>query len=100
MKRTTIMLDECLQVEAKYQAALEGKTMTALIHAALEEYIAAHRTPRPLPEFVGMGNSGDPHWAERDEEILAAEIDPVEGWSPGRFRSVPEAPTRSTGASA
>jgi hypothetical protein len=28
----------------------------------------------------GIGNSGDPTLAERDEEILAEDIDPIRGW--------------------
>lgn len=84
MKRTTITADENLLYEARYQAELEGKTFTALVQAALAEYIKAHRTPRQLPEFVGMGRSGDGTISSRDKEILRNEIDPVEGWSPRR----------------
>jgi hypothetical protein len=84
MKRTTILADESLLLEAKYQADREGKTFTRLIHEALAEYITAHRPPRQLPDFVGMGHSGDGTIAARAEEILAAEIDPIEGWSPRR----------------
>lgn len=84
MRRTTILADEGLLLEAKYLAEAQGKTLTKLVQEALAEYIEAHRPPRQLPAFVGMGDSGDPLWAGRDEEILAAEIDPIEGWSPGR----------------
>ena len=84
MKRTTILADEGLYLEAKHLAEREGKTFTRVIHEALAEYITAHRPTRDLPDWVGMGDSGDPLWAERDEEILAAEIDPIEGWSPRR----------------
>lgn len=96
MKRTTIMAEEGLLYEARHLARREGKTLSALVRAALLEYITAHRPLRKLPDFVGMGHSGDPLWAGRDEEILAAEIDPIEGWSPGRRRT--EAANDQTGA--
>src|SRR5713226_4336303 len=92
MKRTTILAEEGLLLEAKYQADREGKTFTKLVHEALAEYITAHRPARELPEFVGMGHSGDGTIAARAEEILAAEIDPIEGWSPRRAARVETEP--------
>ena len=88
MKRTTIMADEALLLDARHLAQQQGMTFTALLQDALREYIAAHRPPRRLPEFVGLGHSSEPNVAERDEEILAAEIDPIEGWSPRRRREL------------
>jgi len=76
MKRTTIMVEEGPLTEVQYQARLEGKTLAALIQAALAEYITAHRMPQPLPAFVGMGHSGDGTISQRDEEILSVEIVP------------------------
>ena len=90
MKRTTILADEGLYLEAKHLAEREGKTFTWVIHEALTEYITAHRPEQGLPDWVGMGHSGDPTWAERDEEILAAAIDPISGWSPKRGRQAGE----------
>jgi len=90
MKRTTILADEGLWLEAKYLADREGKTFTHVIHEALAEYVAAHSAPRRLPDFIGMGHSGDPTLAQRVDEILAAEIDPIEGWSPRRKREKSE----------
>ncbi len=83
MKRTTILADEGLLIEAKHLADQQGQTFTALVQEALREYIQTHRPQRRL-SFAGIGWSGDPDLARRDEEILAAEIDPVEGWSPRR----------------
>ncbi len=83
MKRTTILADEALLVEAKYLAAQEGKTLTAVVHEALAEYVAAHRRPRSL-SILGIGRSGESDISERADEILAAEIDPAGGWSPRR----------------
>lgn len=33
-----------------------------------------------LLAIAGLGNSGENDLSERDEEILAAEIDPIRGW--------------------
>jgi hypothetical protein len=83
MKRTTILADEAILVEVRDLAERSGTTVTAVVQDALREYLAAHRPRRSLP-FVGIANSGDPTWAARDEEILAAAIDPIEGRSPRR----------------
>src|SRR5258708_21919440 len=79
MKRTTILADEELLLEAKYLAVREGKSLTDVIREALAEYVASHRERRQLP-FVGMGDSGNPDLAHQTEEILAAEADPIQGW--------------------
>ena len=84
MKRTTILADEGLLVEARQLAAQQGMTFTAVVQEALREYIAAHRPQRRI-SFMGMGCSGQPPLDlrdGRDEEILAAEIDPIYGWAP------------------
>jgi hypothetical protein len=80
MKRTTILADEALLLEAKYLAIREGMTFTSLVQEALAEYLAAHRVRSRL-EFIGMGHSGDGTIAQQAEEILGAEIDPIQGWS-------------------
>ncbi len=79
MKRTTVLADEELLLEAKQLAARDGKSLTDVIREALTQYVAAHRTNRRLP-FVGMGNSGNPNLAYQTEEILSTEGDPIYGW--------------------
>src|SRR5437868_15158112 len=84
MKRTTILVDEGLLLEARQLAAQQGMTFAAVVQEALRAYIAAHR-PRRRISFLGMGCSGYPPVdlrGGRDEEILAAEIDPIYGWAP------------------
>ena len=84
MKRTTILVDEGLLVEARQLAAQQGMTFTTVVQEALREYVAAHRPQRRI-SFMGMGCSGQPPLDlrdGRDEELLAAEIDPVYGWAP------------------
>ena len=83
MKRTTILVDEGLLVEARHLASLQGKTFTVFVQEALREYIAARRKPRRI-SFAGMGRSGRALNHEKIDEVLRAGLDPVEGWSPPR----------------
>jgi hypothetical protein len=88
VKRTTILADEELLLEAKHLAAREGKSLTDVIREALTEYVATHRGHRRL-SFIGLGESGNPQLAHQTEEILAAEVDPVQGWAPRTEREAP-----------
>jgi len=86
MKRTTIMADEGTLLELKAIAQRQGKSTSQVIREALAEYVVTHRTDgrhkNPLLALVGLGESdGETDVSERAEEILAAEIDPVRGWS-------------------
>lgn len=83
MKRTTILADEQLLIEAKQLAIREGKSFTDVVREALAEYITAHRRPRQL-SIIGIATGGEPLSAEEIDEILKSEIDPIEGWSPRR----------------
>lgn len=55
---------------------------------AREESSAPHPQPLPAQEepssfllsVAALGRSGEGDIAERDEEILAAEVDPIRGW--------------------
>ena len=84
-KRTTILADEALLVEARQFAAQSGTSFTKVVETALREYLEMHRPPRHM-EFIGMGRSGEPGLSVADgwdEEILAAAAasDPIGGWS-------------------
>jgi metal-responsive CopG/Arc/MetJ family transcriptional regulator len=86
MKRTTIMADEGTLLELKAIAQRQGKSTSQVIREALAEYVVTHRADgrhkNPLLALVGLGESdGETDVSERAEEILAAEIDPVRGWS-------------------
>jgi len=86
MKRTTIMADENTLLELKAIAQRQGKSTSQIIREALAEYVVAHRTEgrhkNPLLALIGLGeSSGETDVSERAEEILAAEIDPIQGWS-------------------
>jgi metal-responsive CopG/Arc/MetJ family transcriptional regulator len=86
MKRTTIMADEDTLLELKAIAQRQGKSTSQVIREALVKYVVAHRAEKqhknPLLALVGLGKSnGETDVSERAEEILAAEIDPIRGWS-------------------
>jgi hypothetical protein len=83
MKRTTVMADDHLLLEAKQLASHEGRPLTALFQDALREYIEAHRRPRRL-SWIGMARSDRSLTAEEMDEMLIAGLDPIEGWSPSR----------------
>ena len=84
MRRTTIMADEELLLEAKHLADRENRTLSALIQDALREYIAGHR-PRRHISFIGIGESSGPSLTvEEQDQLLRAGLDPIEGWSPDR----------------
>lgn len=83
MKRTTILADDQLLLEARHLAAQRRTTFSALVQEALREYLAAHRPKRQL-SLIGIGRSAGPPLDLRDgkdEELLAAAIHPIYGWS-------------------
>lgn len=82
MKRTTILADEHLLLEAKHLAASEGKTFTVFVQDALRDYIAAHRPARRI-SIVGIANIEEPWTAESLDQALIDDIDPIYGWSHG-----------------
>jgi hypothetical protein len=82
-RRTTILADESLLIEARALAERQGVTFTALVQEALRDYLHAHRRPSRV-SFAGSGRSGNPQLARSDEQVLAQEIEAREGWSPRR----------------
>lgn len=91
MKRTTILLDEALLLDARHLAQQQGTTFTALIDDALRAYIQARRAPRHLA-CLGIERSEQPTHTLRDggdEAALRVGIDRVGGWSPRRHVSAP-----------
>lgn len=71
MKRTTVYLDELTDLELARLAKQQGRSKAELIREALDTYAEnARKAVRPVPDWVGMGNSGGKRIAERDEELL------------------------------
>jgi predicted transcriptional regulator len=86
VKRTTVLLDDALLIEAQALAEQRSMTFTSLISEAIRAYIQANRMPRQI-SCIGIGRSDRPRGTLRDggdEAELRAGIDPVEGWSPQR----------------
>ncbi len=83
-KRTTIMADPELLLEARSFAKDQGTTFTALVHDALREYLENHSRPRELPDWVGAFSSGESWGVEEQNRQLVEGLDPIEGWSPNR----------------
>ena len=84
MRRTTILADEALVLEARALAARRGTTFTGLVQEALAEYVTTHKEEASGLSIVGIGSSGASDIATRTDEILSSEISPTEGWSPDR----------------
>jgi hypothetical protein len=70
MKRTTVYLDELMDLQLARLARLQKRSKAELIREALETFLAANRAPEPVPSWLGAGRSGVPDLAERDEELL------------------------------
>lgn len=99
MKRTTIVADDELLLEAKHLAEREGRSLSALVQDALREYVAVHRPKRRI-SFIGIGESdGTPWTVEEQNQALIDGLDPIEGWSPDRSALRETAPARAAGES-
>jgi predicted transcriptional regulator len=64
-------------------ARLERRSPEEIVSAALDAYL--HRPGKTpgvdfLLSIAGQGQSSETEVSARDEEILAAEVDPVKGW--------------------
>ena len=67
--KTTVYLNAADYSRLKSLAAEEQRSAAELVREAVAEY-AARATERDWPRSFGMGDSGDPHFAERYEDYL------------------------------
>jgi hypothetical protein len=79
----SILVSDQALVERIQELAEEKKqSPEQVIAAAIDIY--APKQPNDGESFwesiIGLGSSGDPTLAERDEEVLAEDIDPIRGW--------------------
>lgn len=70
MKRTTIFAEESLLDALQSLARKDGTSLSAVIRAALEEYVGRRQAGKRLPSFLGIGRSGRKDVSERVEELL------------------------------
>ncbi len=67
--KTTVYLNAADYRKLKSLAAEKGRSTAELVREAVAEY-ATRSTERPWPRSIGMGDSGDPHFAENYEDYL------------------------------
>ncbi len=67
--KTTVYLNAADYRKLKSLATDEGRSAAELVREAVAEY-TARATERKWPRSFGMGDSGDPHFAERYEDYL------------------------------
>jgi len=67
--KTTVYLNAADYRRLKSLAAEEQRSAAELVREAVAEY-TARATERDWPRSFGMGDSGDPHFAERYEDYL------------------------------
>lgn len=70
MKRTTIFAEEVLIKSLREIAGNKRTSLSSTIRQALEEFVSRHHGEKPLPSFVGIGQSGRNDVAEHAEELL------------------------------
>ena len=78
-----ILISDTELVERIQELAEEQKqSPQEVIAAAIEIYASKQERDENgfWESIIGLGSSGDPTFAERDEEILAEDIDPIRGW--------------------
>ena len=67
--KTTVYLNQADYRKLKSLAAEKGRSTAELVREAVAEY-TARATEREWPRSFGMGDSGDPHFAENYEDYL------------------------------
>jgi hypothetical protein len=75
--------DQQLVQQIQQIAAAEQRAPEEVVADALRVYAAQSRKVNGvsfLMSIAGQGRSGESDVSERDEEILADEVDPIRGW--------------------
>ncbi len=68
-ERTSILLEKDVMLKLKTLAKTTNKSTSFVIREAVTEYVTK-KTPKKNFNIIGIVNSGDPHFAENDEEYL------------------------------
>lgn len=68
-ERTSILLERDVMLKLKNLAKFSNKSTSFIIREAVTEYVAK-KVPKKEISIIGIVNSGDPNFAENDEEYL------------------------------
>jgi len=68
-ERTSVLLNKEDVLKIKALSKKTNKSTSFLIQEAVTDYIARKMPERKI-DIIGMVDSGDPYFAEKDEEIL------------------------------
>ena len=68
-ERTSVLLNQADMLKLKAMSKRTNKSTSFLIQEAVSEFIAK-TSPVKKIGIIGMVDSGDPHFAQKDEEIL------------------------------
>jgi len=68
-ERTSVLLERDTMLKLKALSRSTNKSTTFLIQEAVTEFIA-QKTSRQKLGIIGIADSGDPYFAEKDEEFL------------------------------
>ena len=82
-ERTTVLLNKNEMFKLKKIAKFSSKSTSSIIREAVSEYIAK-KIPDKEIGIIGIVDSGDPHFAENDEEYLKKNFG--KDWNANCFR--------------
>ena len=82
-ERTTVLLNKDEMFKLKKIAKFTSKSTSFIIREAISEYIVK-KIPKKETNIVGIVDSGDPHFAENDEEYLKKNFG--KDWNANYFR--------------
>ena len=68
-ERTSVLLNQADMLKLKAMSKRTNKSTSFFIQEAVSEFIAKTAPVKKIG-IIGMVDSGDPHFAQKDEEIL------------------------------
>jgi predicted transcriptional regulator len=68
-ERTSVLLEKDVMLKLRALSRSTSKSTTFLIQKAVTKFLA-QKTSNQKIGIIGIADSGDPHFAERDEEFL------------------------------
>jgi len=77
MKRTTVFLDEEIDLELRSSARSKGVPAASVLREALDQYFRKGRgAASPRLRFLAAGRSGTQTTSERQEKLLFQDLEP------------------------